>query len=60
MSEQAIARCIAALDRILAAWAGRPSKDWTAINQVLDERLAVRPPRPTAHPTPPVIPGRAS
>lgn len=58
MSDEAVARCIAALDRILAAWAGHKGKDWTAIDSVLDERLKVRPARPSLRP--PVTPGRPS
>lgn len=58
MSDEAVTRCIAALDRILAAWSGRKGKDWTAINQVLDERLKVRPAR--LRPSVPVIPGPTS
>lgn len=54
---QAIARAVAALDFILAKSSNQPCKDWTAIDEVLDERLAVRPPRPAPRPSVPFIPG---
>lgn len=54
---QAVARAVASLDLTLARWSGVPDKDWAWLDRVLDERLAVRPPRPSPRPSVPFIPG---
>jgi hypothetical protein len=55
-----IERSIKALDSVLASAAEQPEKNWELLDRVLDERLALRPPRPSLRPSVPVIPGRAS
>jgi hypothetical protein len=52
-----IERSIAALDRLLAPYAEQPEKNWELLDRVLDERLALRPPRPSLRPSVPVVPG---